>query len=1132
MDGVCRLFLQRVFLGSALLLPPLGSAAAQDLPLADRAPRFLAISSAAAAPIEVDVSRVSTLTRRVSLALDEPTVGAVLEAISRQTGIRFAYSADVVQLDRPVTLRAENITVAAALLEVLMDVGVDVLLQADSRLALVKRPARQVALADGSVTGTVTDSATGSAVAGAEVFLEGTKWRAGTGENGHYRLTTVRPGSYTLTVRRIGYAKQSQAVTVAPDTAVTVDVVLRPAPTQLNELVSTATGDQRALELGHVVARINVDSLVKEAPISNLSELLQSRVPGLQVLTGSGGVAGGAVSLNLRGLTSLSLSSEPIVIVDGVRFKSTNQIIKQGAFTAEEDTRGQGELRSPLNDLNVNDIETVEVVKGPSASTLYGPDAANGVILISTKRGKSGTPQFRWYVRPVSNSVPTKDVAKAYRVWGHDPTTGETVDFNCSVVRQYSEKSCVQDSITVAATGFDTDAYSLVEKRRPTWQYGANVSGGTPAIRYFFSGNYESQVGSIQLPSAMEDYLKGQVGSAAVSEAIREPNALRTVGVHTSLAADVLRHGTVSLTASYSQSVQRRTDVASVFQRMLQVGALLPDTTDITQFINPRNFLNQTDDRSNRLTASLTGVLSPLPWLTLNASAGIDLDAAITHAGAASGLLTQDDPGHVEDDRRNSTGRTLSVGATAMARPGRWSFRTSTGVQYTYQRLDGLSAFGSNLAPGSTSIGTATTYSSTPVWSEIASLGTYGEELVGFNDRLFLTGSLRLDGSSSFGDAYHARPYPKLGISWLASEEPFLRNLPGVSELRFRAAYGAASRYPTSAMKLGVVSSASTLVDGSQVTIFTREALANPKIRPERSRETEAGADFTLLSRINVGLTLFERKTMDLLEAIQNPSGLKPQWGNVASIKAHGFEATAHATVLDRKAIRADLSFSYAFNTTRVLSLGDALDSRIGVGGYAVGYPLGAAFGQPIIGVADTVGGVADGIILPQEVIRSSTRDFLGVTIPPRTFTLVPSVALLNGHLRMSTLFDRQTGFVVYDFYRSACRDNATCLGPFLTSTPPLEQARYVGGSQEDFIQPGDFVRWREMTISADIPERWLRIVHMSHGSVSLQGRNLALWTTSSKSDPESRSGTGLLYPSWGTAPQAGGWSFRFDVTP
>jgi TonB-linked SusC/RagA family outer membrane protein len=1097
-----------------------------------RGPRFF-YAVPAGGQARIDARNAAVLKRRVSVHFTHVALAAALDEIARQAGLNITYSRDVIPADASASVNADGLTVAAALTELLIDQPLDVVLSPSGNVALVRRePAPGP---PGTVIGKVTDVKTGQALSGAEVFVEGKRWRAMSTEDGSYRLAEVDSGSYTVVARRIGYAKASLAVRVEGGKDVSVDFALEPVPTQLDEIVSTATGDQRVRELGHVVARINADSLVKEAPVSDLSELLQSRVPGLQVLTGSGGVVGGAVTLQLRGLTSTSLSSQPIVFVDGVRYKSDNQVVGQGGFTPMDDQYGQGELRSPLNDINVNDIETIEVVKGPSASTLYGPDAANGVIVITTKRGKPGKTQFNWYLRPVSNSVPKKQLpTKGFRVWGHDPTTGVNVNGNCSVIQQYYYQTCVQDSITVAETGFGRPDLSIIAKSRPTWLYGASVAGGTPVVRYFFSGNYSSQVGSIQLPDALEASLRDQVGAAAVDDAIREPNALRTVGVRTNLSADVLRHGSVTFSADYSQTTQRRTDVSGFFQQMLYVGAGAPgvDTSDATQFLYPRGLLNRTEDRTNRLTASLSGSFAPIPWLTLNASAGIDLDAVVTHSGAAANLLAQGDGGRADDVRRNSQNRTFTLGATAMARPGRWSFRSSVGGQYTYQRLDGVNTTGFGLAPGSTSIGTATSTFSFPVWSEVASLGTYGEEVIGFNDRVFLTGSLRFDGSTSFGDSYKPRPYPKVGFSWLASDEPFLRDVPIISDLRFRVSYGAASRYPTSAMKLGVVSSAPTFQDGNQTTIFTRNTLANPELQPERSREWEGGADVTLFSRINVGLTWFQRRTDDLLEQVLNPMGLVPQWDNVASIKAHGFEATAHATILDRRAIRADLTFNYALGRTRVLSVGNGREYLSSRGSYAVGYPLGAAFGRPLLGVADTAGGVADGLIFPNEVIRSSTQQFLGVTIPPRTLTLTPTAAFLDGHLRVSAVFDRQTGFVLYDFYRSTCVITATCLGPYLTSTPLLEQASYASGSTEDFLEPGDFTRWREMTITVDLPRRWLRFVHMSTGSVSLQGRNLALWTDHSSVDPESRSENGLLLPGYGTVPQAGGWSIRFDVQP
>jgi len=196
-------------------------------------------------------------------------------------------------------------------------------------------------------------------------------------------------------------------------------------------------------------------------------------------------------------------------------------------------------------------------------------------------------------------------------------------------------------------------------------------------------------------------------------------------------------------------------------------------------------------------------------------------------------------------------------------------------------------------------------------------------------------------------------------------------------------------------------------------------------------------------------------------------------------------------------------------------------------------------FTQPgyprVVGVADTVGGHADGIIFSNEVISDTTTKFLGLNNPPRTYTVTPVMSFLNGRIRVSSLFDRETGFLHYDSFHATCNSSALCLGPFLPTTPLLDQAKYVTGALVDYLVPGDFTRWRELTVAMDIPQRFLRldVIHLrfTSATVSLQGRNLKLWTAYTGSDPESRTGS-FDAVGFNGIPQARSWSFRFDVTP
>jgi len=430
------------------------------------------------------------------------------------------------------------------------------------------------------------------------------------------------------------------------------------------------------------------------------------------------------------------------------------------------------------------------------------------------------------------------------------------------------------------------------------------------------------------------------------------------------------------------------------------------------------------------------------------------------------------------------------------------------------------------------------------MWSETASLGGFGEEVFGWRDRVYLTGSLRVDGSTTFGDKYHPTPYPKFGVSWIASEEPFFQSIPGLSELRFRISTGSAARYPTTGMKFGHIYTESVNLEGDQRLSYTRDVYANEALRPERARETEYGLDATMFSTLRLGFTWYGRKTRDGLISQRNATGLLYRWANLGLVTAHGFEGTANLGIINTPMVRADLAFSYSHTAENVVSLGDLSDtlhawSATGSNvGYAPGYPLRSAFGRPIVAILDTVGDDAghghDGIVFPEEIVRDTVNRFLGVLDPPHTFTLTPTLALLGSRLRISSVFDRQTGFVVYDMGLASCMDRGTCRAPYDPSAPLMAQAIQVARSYADFLVPGDFTRWREVTFSVDIPRRLLglNMLHLgfSSATVSLQGRNLALWTKFKGNDPESRSdyrdGTvaGL--------PQSRTWAFRFDINP
>ncbi|HYD53512.1 MAG TPA: carboxypeptidase regulatory-like domain-containing protein, partial [Gemmatimonadaceae bacterium] len=337
-------------------------------------------------------------------------------------------------------------------------------------LAMLALSAGVAAAQQATISGRVTAQGSGEPIPDSRVVVVGTSLITGTNAEGRYTLRNVPVGAHEVRVIRIGYAEQKQPVRTTAGQTVTLDFQLAQSAVRLAEIVTTATGEQqRRLELGNAIGTVgNVAERVAETPITNPIDLLTARTPGVAVLPNS--MTGMAGTIRIRGLNSLSLGNAPIWVVDGVRFNASNVNVQSN--------QGHTTL---LNTLNPDEIQDIEIVKGPSAATLYGTDAANGVIVVTTKRGRAGAARWNWYGEygqvEDRNTYPT-----AYAIWGHSATTGAAA--RCTLLT-IASGACVRDSVTTLNV-LDTPGLSPLGTGH-RYQYGVNVSGGTETVRYFLS---------------------------------------------------------------------------------------------------------------------------------------------------------------------------------------------------------------------------------------------------------------------------------------------------------------------------------------------------------------------------------------------------------------------------------------------------------------------------------------------------------------------------------------------------------------------------------------------------------------------------------------------------------------------
>jgi outer membrane receptor protein involved in Fe transport len=333
-----------------------------DSDFVERGPRFLLASAAAPVPVRVDVTRTPVLRQSISLDLNGVALGDALREISAKAGMQLAFSNTMLPPEKTVTFRADHITVAAALTEVLVDAQVDVLFSRDGRAVLVRRADFQ----GGTVSGKVTDAKTSRAIANVSVYLAGTHWRANTGEDGAYRMVDVAPGTYTLTASRIGYAKQSQSVTATAGQETTVDLTLSAAATELEQVVVTGTvvpTERKAIPTP--ISVISAQDIEREN-LQRVDQVFRGQVPG--AFAWDLGAYDNQSLVGVRGASTLTGYPTIKTFIDGVEVANP----------------------SLVNTIDPTSVDRIEITRGPQASTLYGAGALNGVMQIFTKKGQLG----------------------------------------------------------------------------------------------------------------------------------------------------------------------------------------------------------------------------------------------------------------------------------------------------------------------------------------------------------------------------------------------------------------------------------------------------------------------------------------------------------------------------------------------------------------------------------------------------------------------------------------------------------------------------------------------------------------------------------------------------------------------
>jgi TonB-linked SusC/RagA family outer membrane protein len=841
-------------------------------------------------------------------------------------------------------------------------------------------PSRNALHAQGTITGKIIAEGSGQPVAGAHVLVLGTTGSAVAGEDGKYTLQNVRAGNADVQVLNVGYKSQKKAVTVNNGSITEANFVLAVAVTQLADVVISSTGQQvRRVELGNSISTLgDVGKKVETNPINDITGLMVARTPGVLVLPSP--VLGGAPIIRIRGISSIALSNAPIWVVDGVRYN-----VSTSSSAGDTPT-------SLLNSINPEEIEDIEIVKGPSAATLYGTNAANGVIVVTTKKGRAGKARwnFTGETRTIDdrNTYPMQDAN-----WGHSPSA-PTLNKRCQIslmnTKTYTStlpaaSQCLSDSLT-SYNPLADPTNTIIHLGRGSL-YGMNVSGGTEAVRYFASADLDNEFGPIQMPANDIDFYNN-VLHVPVTNQMLHPRAQQKVSVRSNLSAAVNPKLDINVNAAFGKSTNIIEPDNDLLIGLIYTGEAgygykgCPATPTASGVPIPANSGNscgldkpfadptgfpQHDYNSfapgsimqyvtpvdvQRLTANTDANWRPFSWMQNDATVGIDLSLQdvfhvcrlneCPNSGALSRL------GNVSDNRINRRNFSAKMSSTGTWQVNPWAnLKTSVGTDYTNEENEQLFAAGHGLPPGASSLAATAVFDryGTTAPTAVKTLGYYIQEQASLHDRLFLTLAARQDQNSAFGSNFQKVLYPKASVSWIASDEDFFPKFSWLDNLRLRSAYGANGVQPGATAGLQTFSATTASITKANLTTGTDQAgLAannpgNANLKPETSAEFEAGFEMDMLNRrLHFDYTFYNKKTHDALINVPIPASagasVTQLLQNVGSTQNWGHEVQLNAQLVTSRMVSWDVTVGASHNSNKWLDLGiDPATCKLGAGG-------------------------------------------------------------------------------------------------------------------------------------------------------------------------------------------------------
>ncbi|MCC5933886.1 MAG: TonB-dependent receptor [Balneolales bacterium] len=1010
-----------------------------------------------------------------------------------------------------------------------------------------------------TLSGTVTDSRSGEALIGVNIFVTELSGGATTDLEGRYEIP-LSPGTYSLVVTYIGYRTQTTEVTIT-DSNVSRNFSLVLDRVDLDQVVVVGFGTRSLRDVTGSIATVSGE-MIQNTPVNTLESAIQGRVAGIFIERETGKL-GGATQVRIRGGSSVTGGNQPLYVIDGIP-------------VTMDDLSANASATNPLSDINQNDIESIEILRDASAAAIYGSRASNGVILITTKRGREGRTQFS-YSFQAGISEPTNqrgflNTAEFFELYeeaarnraiddGVDPEVWlglfyEDMEWlSAGEFRQFADGSWGwRDG--VVDTNWEKEAFQSAGMFR----HELSARGGNDRTRFFVSGSYSDETG------------------------ILINNDFERIGARINLDHTVNDRFLIGMNLSTNRSVMNRLSSDNAFATPMQLVAQPP----VTPIFDPRTCFDENEETIPGCTPILSGDFTEYYNGLLHRDYADYVTTVFRTIGGAYGdfrvspnlnirteygidLLTQNEDQYYGALTARGVGGNegQGLGFSRWVQIQNWTSQTFATYQNTFQDVHDLEVVGGFSAQRVTDTrsfvegrgfpndnfrriaSAAEIIGGSSSGSDYSFISYFSRLNYKYDEKYLLSLSGRVDGSSRFGVDNRYGFFPAASVGWIISEESFMRNATYFDLLKLRASYGI-----TGNAAIGNFASRG-LFSGTSYAGFSGinpSQSPNPDLRWEQTAQFDLGIDFGILgNRIRVEADYYVKNTRDLLLNVNVPAttGFTSQLRNVGKLENRGFEFTVNTFNLTGE-LQWTSNFNFTTNNNKITDLDGQVITAGFINRAIEGQPIGVFFTREYAGVDPETGSAL-------YFVNSGDNPRETTTNPANATEVIvgdPNPDFIGGFgnnffykgIELNVLFQFVYGNDVYMpsgrfmsanawFYDNQTKDQLKRWRQpgDVTDVPRPVLFRANGTAPSSrYIEDGSYLRLKNVTLAYNLPSAFLSNYGLDRMRVYFTGVNLLTFTKYPGWDPEVNTDFLAGNISQGTefysAPQARSFTFGIDI--